>query len=272
MRFHLKATVVLLSLAARARRRTGGRARNARCDAPDEHRGRLADDSADRPEGRPDQAEPDQGQAAARLPHFALRAGAGRPPHRGRSAGHRDVRRHAQDEGLRGDRSLPRRRRRRGEGVRADAAEEDSQRPVLLEGRLPLRRRAEPRRRVSGGRILLRKPGRRAERDRARGRADSQRRGELQPHGASVPGRPRQQALHPARVSRTTCRPRTSSACTRSSASAGSSGWIATARIARSMRPGFAIPWAWTSIRRTRRCGPTTTRWTAWATTSRPAR
>ncbi len=131
------------------------RARNAGCHAPDGKCRRLARNPADRPEGRPGQAEPDQDQAAGGLPHFALRAGAGCPPHRGRPAGGGDLRGHAQIESLGGDRPLPRRRGRRGQGIRADPAEKDSQRRLLLEGRLPLHRRAEPGAGICRGRVLL---------------------------------------------------------------------------------------------------------------------
>ena len=91
----------------------------------------------------------------------ALRDRARRAPHGGRAAGHRDLRRHAQEQGLGGHRPRQGSRRRRGEGVRAVDRVQDSERRVLLQGRLPVHRRAEPRAGVPGGRVLLRGPGRR---------------------------------------------------------------------------------------------------------------
>ena len=44
---------------------------------------------------------------------------------------------------------------RGGQGIRADAAEAHSERALLLQGRLPLCRRAEPRAAISGRRVLL---------------------------------------------------------------------------------------------------------------------
>ena len=45
--------------------------------------------------------------------------------------------------------------RHRGQGIRPDAAEEAAERSLLLQGRLPLRRRAEPRPAICRGRVLL---------------------------------------------------------------------------------------------------------------------
>ena len=60
-----------------------------------------------------------------------------------------------------------------GEGVEVkefapSLAEAAAERPLLLEGRLPLCRRAEPGPSISGGRILLRGPGRGGRRRRSR--------------------------------------------------------------------------------------------------------
>ena len=52
------------------------------------------------------------------------------------------------------DRSA-RARRRGGQGVRPDNHEKAAERPLLLEGRIPLCRRAEPRPAIPGGRIFL---------------------------------------------------------------------------------------------------------------------
>ena len=54
-------------------------------------------------------------QAAAGIPHRPLRARARRASHGGRPAGRRDLRRHAQEQDLGGDRPLAQRRRRGGE-------------------------------------------------------------------------------------------------------------------------------------------------------------
>ena len=83
---------------------------------------------------------------------------------------------------------------------------------------------------------------------------------------------PGQQALYPAWAALQRAGEGQGRAPTASSASAASSAWTATARTARSTRSDSAIPSAWTSIQRTSRCGPTTTRLTAWATTFLPAR
>ena len=78
--------------------------------------GRLADRSAGRAEGGRRQADPErQDQTAARVPHRALRPCSRRAPYGGRPAGRRDLRRHAQEQDLGGDRSLA--RGRRGGGV-----------------------------------------------------------------------------------------------------------------------------------------------------------
>ena len=92
---------------------------------------------------------------AARLPYLAVCSGTGCSPHCGWPAGRRDFRGHAQIKSLGGDRPLSRRRGRRGKGVRTDLAEEDTQRRMLLEGRLPVHRRAKSGAGISGGRVLL---------------------------------------------------------------------------------------------------------------------
>ena len=86
-----------------------------------------------------------QHQAAARLQDRALCDRSRCAPHRGRAAGRRHVRRHAQEQGLVGHRPRQGSRRRRGQGVRALDRLRHPERRLLLEGRLPLHRRAEPR-------------------------------------------------------------------------------------------------------------------------------
>ena len=120
--------------------------------------------------------------------------------HRGRAAGRGDVRRHAQEQGVGGHRPRQGSRRRRGQGVRALDQLCHSQRRVLLEGRFPLHRRAEPRAGLSRRRVLLRRPRRRRLRRREAGRADPAGGGILQPHRARVPHRAGRQALHHART------------------------------------------------------------------------
>ena len=73
-----------------------------------------------------------QHQAAARLQDRALRHRARRAPHGGRAARRGDVRRHAQEQGVRGDRPRHGSRGRRGQGVRALDHLQHSQRGVLL--------------------------------------------------------------------------------------------------------------------------------------------
>ncbi len=97
------------------------------------------------------------------------------------------------------------------------------ERGVLLEGRLPVPRRAEPGAGVPGGRVLLRGPRRGGVRRRQAGRAHPAGRGIVQPYGPRLPRRARRQALHLARpaVQRATRRRRWTS--TSGSASAASS-------------------------------------------------
>ena len=106
-------------------------------------------------------------------------------------------------------------------------------------------------------------PGRRAD-------SESQRKATITPRAFA--GSDQTTSSISSSASPTTFRPRRNSICTVRSAWAASSAWTVTARTAKSMPPGFAIPWAWTSIRRTRHSGPTTTRLTAWATTFPRAR
>src|SRR5450432_4079240 len=105
------------------------RSRNIRFNASDRQYGGLARNPANRAESRPGQTEPDQDQAADRIPYLAVRAGAGCPPHRGWPTGRRNIRGNAQIESLGGHRPLSRRHRGRGQGVRPYPAEEDTQRP-----------------------------------------------------------------------------------------------------------------------------------------------
>ena len=177
----------------------GGKSRKARQLPADRHC-RDGPHPADRREGGRDQAVAGQDQAAARLQDLALRDRARRAPHRGRAAGHRDLRRHAQEQGLVGHRPRQGPRRRRGEGIRAVDRLQDSERRVLLQGRLPVHRRAEPRAAVPGRRVLLRGPGRRGVPGGEAGRTDPAGRGVLQPHGAHLPHRAGRQALHHART------------------------------------------------------------------------
>ena len=65
----------------------------------------------------------------------------------------------------------------------------DSERRVLLQGRLPVHRRAEPRARVPGRRVLLRRAGCCGVQRREAGRTDSAGGGVLQSHGAHLPHR-----------------------------------------------------------------------------------
>ena len=83
--------------------------------------------------------------------------------------------------------------------VRAEPEVHGAQRRVLDQGRLPDRRRAQPRAQLPGRRVLLRRPGRRGDRGRAAGQAGPARGGELQPRRAHLPRRRRRQALHHAR-------------------------------------------------------------------------
>ena len=70
--------------------------------------------------------------------------------------------------------------------------------PVLLEGRLPLHRRAEPRPGISGGRVLLRKRRRRRRRVVPEGELIPKSEESYNHTARVVPHRSRQQALHPA--------------------------------------------------------------------------
>ena len=196
---------------------------------------------------------------------------AGCAPHRGRAAGRRDVRRHAQEQGLGGHRPRQGSRGRRGQGVRALDQLRHSQRRVLLAGWLPLRRRAEPRAGVPGRRVLLRRPRRRRLRGREAGRADPAGGGILQSHRARLPHRAGRQALHHARTALQRVR-------------AGEAGPLQEVRHRRhrAHEPRGQGPRRVRHRRaqlgrhglqsaRTGRSGSPTTRSTAWATTSRPA-
>ena len=144
------------------------------------------------------------------------------------------------DEGLGGHRSQRGWRRRRGEGVRPDPSNEDSQRGMFLEGRLPLHRRAEPCAGVPAAEFFYESP------DVAVGDVVAE--GELIPKAE-------ESYNHTARVCRIgpdkklyiqlgqpyNVPPRRRSTCTASSASAASSAWTATARTARST-PRHAQP------------------------------
>ena len=145
------------------------------------------------------------------------------------------------------------------------------ERPMLFQGRLPVRRRAEPRAAVSGRRVLLREPGRGGQRSRAPRPADSGQGRKLQSHRARMPRRTGRQALYSARPAL-------------QRAAQGEDGAVRKLGIGGIIRmdqdgknrevyaTGMRNPKAWTSIRRTRRSGRTTTRSTAWATTSRRAK
>jgi hypothetical protein len=115
------------------------------------------------------------------------------------AAGHRDLRRHAQGQGLV---VVDRDRDRVADQVK-DFAPVDHlrhpERPLLLARRVPLHRRAQPRAGVPRGRVLLRRSGPGRRRRRGAGRADPARGGELQPHRARLPRGSGRQALHLAR-------------------------------------------------------------------------
>ena len=132
-------------------------------------------------------------------------------PHGGRPAGRGDLRRHAQDQGLGGDRPRQGPRRRRGEGVRAVARFHDPERRLLLQGRLPV---SSPSRTGCSifpaaeffyeGPDVAAVPGRQA------GRADPAGRGKLQPHGARPAGSAPTTSSTSRSASRSTCRRPTS--------------------------------------------------------------
>ena len=232
---------------------------------------RRADHSTGWEEGGGDQEDPEQDQSARGLQDQPLRHRARRPPHRGRATGRGGVRRHPQEQRLRRHRPRQGPRRRRGQAVRGVAQDGDPERRVLLQGRLPLHRRAEPGAGVSRGRVLLREPRRGRLQRRQAGRVDPARGGELQPHRPHLPDRPRQQALHHARP-------------------ALQRGAQGEARSLQQGRHGRHHPHGprrqeprgvrtrRAQLRGARlqpqgraRCGSTTTRSTAWATTSRRA-
>ena len=83
-----------------------------------------------------------------------------RPPHGGRTTRHRHLRRHPQDRRLVGHRPQQGPGGRRGEALCPLHRLRHSQRALLLQGRFPLHRRAEPGAGLSGCRVLLREPRR----------------------------------------------------------------------------------------------------------------
>ena len=141
------------------------------------------------------QEEPGADQAAGGLQDQPLCRSAGCASHRRRAAGRRHLRRHAQGRGLGDHRPQQGRRRRRGEALRPLARLRHSERAVLLQGRLPLYRRAQPHPGVPGGGVFLREPGHRGGPGGETGRPGAEGGGELQPHGAGLPHRPGQEAL-----------------------------------------------------------------------------
>ncbi len=138
--------------------------------------------------------------------------------------------------------------------------------------RHPLQRRAEPHSLLPGGGVLLRIAGRRRQPGGEAGRAHPDVRGKLQPFGARLPRRARQQALRDGRPALQRLRAGEVRHVLQGGPRQHHRGWIRTARTARSSRTASAIRSAWTSARPTSRCGSPTTRWTAWATTCRRAR
>ena len=154
--------------------------------------GRIRLCAADRRLRRSAAQEPPADQAAAWLQDQSLRDRSRRAAHGGRAARGRDLRRHAQGRRLGGHRPQQGRHCRRGEAVRTVAGFRHPERRLLLEGRLPLRRRAQSRPHLPGGGVLLREPRRRRWRCRQGRRAHSRRRGVLQPHRPRLRDRPRQ--------------------------------------------------------------------------------
>ena len=198
--------VALAMLPFACRSSLGGKSRKARQVPADRNR-RDGPHPADRREGRGDQEIARQDQAAARLQDRALRDRSRRAPHRGRPAGHRDLRRHAQEQGLVGHRPRQGPRRRRGEGVRAVDRLHDPERRVLLQGRLPVHRRAEPRAGVPGRRVLLRGTGRRGVQCGEAGRTD--------PAGRGSPTTTRRASAASGRTTSSTSRSASRSTCSR---------------------------------------------------------
>ena len=189
-------------------------------------------------------------------------------PHR------RGLRRHAQEQRLGGDRPQQGRRRRRGEAVRAVARFDDS-RTASASRRTASSIVAEQQPRAASSRppsSSTRARTSRSSRSCQAGRADSRRRGELQPHRARLPDRRRTTSSTSRSASRSTCRRKDKLALYKKPGIGGIVRMDQDGKnrevYATGMRNSVGMDF---NPERQGRSGSPTTRPTAWATTSRRA-